>query len=154
MIHVTPADGAAGVNTRPRGWRELGVMVTGPTAAIFAVLVILEVKHFLCDYPLQTKYQVTNKGTYGHPGGIIHSGLHVIGTSVAFLVITPTFAVGAAILVGEFLVHYHIDWAKDQVMRRTGLTSTDSAFWWTLGTDQLLHHLTYVGITAILVATR
>lgn len=128
--------------------------MTESIAAIFIVLVILEVKHFLCDYPLQTKYQVTHKGIYGHPGGIIHSGLHIIGTSVAFLVITPTFVVGAAILVGEFIVHYHIDWTKDQVMRRTGLTSTDSGFWWTLGTDQLLHHLTYLGIAAILVATR
>ena len=154
MKHVTPGDGAAGVNTPPRGRGELGVMVTGPTAAIFAVLVILEVKHFICDYPLQTKYQVTNKGTYGHPGGIVHAGFHIIGTAVAFLVITPTFAVGAAILVGEFIVHYHIDWAKDQVMRRTGFKPTDSAFWWTLGSDQLLHHLTYVAITAILVATR
>jgi hypothetical protein len=154
VIHITPGDGAAGVNTPPRGWDELGVMVSGATTAIFAVLVILEVKHFLCDYPLQTKYQVTNKGTYGHPGGIIHAGLHVIGTSFAFLVMTPTFVVGAAILVGEYLVHYHIDWTKEQVMRRTGFKSTDSAFWWTLGTDQLFHHLTYVAITAILVATR
>lgn len=127
--------------------------MTEAIAALLAVLVILEVKHFVCDYPLQTVYQVTNKGTYGHPGGIIHSGLHVLGTSTAFLVITPTLAVGAGILIGEFLLHYHIDWTKDQVMRRNGLTAKDSRFWWTIGVDQMLHHLTYVGIAAILVAT-
>ncbi len=143
-----------GVHQSHRGGTgELGVVVTEPIAAIFAVLIILEVKHFLCDYPLQTGYQVHNKGTYGHPGGVVHAGLHIIGTSIAFLVITPTLPVGAAILIGEFLVHYHIDWAKDQVMRHSGLTSKDPMFWWTLGTDQLLHHLTYIAITAILVAT-
>jgi hypothetical protein len=121
--------------------------------ALLAVLVVLEVKHFVCDYPLQTVYQVKNKGKYGHPAGLIHAGLHIIGTAAAFLVITPTLAVGAAILVGEFVRHYHIDWAKDNVMRSTGWTSSDSPFWWAIGADQLLHHLTYLGIGAILAAT-
>lgn len=128
--------------------------MTESIAAVLTVIVILEVKHFLFDYPLQSTFQVTNKGTYGHPGGIIHSGLHVLGTSVAFLVITPTLAIGAAILVAEFVLHYHIDWTKDNIMRRSGLTASQRRFWLAIGVDQLLHHLTYVGIAAVLVATR
>ena len=124
-----------------------------PIAALFAVFLVLEVKHFIFDYPLQTAYQLNNKGTYGHPGGILHSGLHVVGTSTAFLIITPTLAIGAAIMVGEFLLHYHIDWSKDHVLRRMALNAKDRGFWWAIGVDQLLHHLTYVAIAAILVVT-
>jgi len=127
--------------------------VSEPVAALLVVIAILEIKHFIFDYPLQTAYQVNNKGTYGHPGGIIHSGLHVLGTSTAFLVVTPSLAIGAAILVGEFLLHYHVDWTKDNVVRRWGLTAKDRSFWLAIGVDQLTHHLTYVGIAAVLAAT-
>src|SRR5690606_34747850 len=99
--------------------RKPGVYeVTEPFAALLVVFTILQVKHFICDYPLQTPYQLKNKGIYGHPGGIIHSAIHAAGTATTFFVVTPTLALGAAILVGEFLVHYHVDWAKDQIMRR------------------------------------
>ena len=111
---------------------------------------MLEVKHFLFDYPLQTAYQLNNKGTYGHPGGILHSILHALGTSTAFLIITPTLAIGAVIMVGEFLLHYHIDWSKENGMRRAGLNAKNRGFWWAIGADQLLHHVTYVSIAAIL----
>lgn len=56
-----------------------------------------------------------------------------------------------AIVVGEFLVHYHVDWTKANVMRRAGYTSDQSQFWWAIGADQLIHHLTYVAIGGILV---
>ncbi|MEX0852774.1 MAG: DUF3307 domain-containing protein [Bauldia sp.] len=122
-----------------------------PIVALIAILAILEVKHFIFDYPLQTAYHVNNKGKYGHPGGIIHSGLHILGTSAAFLVVTPSLALGTAILAGEFLLHYHIDWAKDRVVRRNQLKAADRGFWWAIGADQLLHHLTYLAIATILV---
>ena len=124
--------------------------MTEPGVALLAVLLILTVKHFICDYPLQTHWQLVNKGTYGHPGGIVHAGIHALGTTVAFLIITPTLAIGLAIVVGEFLVHYHIDWTKENVIRRMGWTVQDSQFWLALGLDQLAHHLTYVAIAAIL----
>ena len=121
-----------------------------PGAALIAVFLILIVKHFVCDYPLQSRWQLVNKGTYGHPGGIVHSGIHAIATAIAFFVMTPTFVVGIAIMVGEFLVHYHIDWTKENVIKRMGWTATDSKFWLALGLDQLAHHLTYVVIAAVL----
>ena len=120
---------------------------------LIEILVVLQIKHFICDYPLQTLWQLKNKGTYGHPGGIVHSGLHAVGTCAAFLVVTPPLAIGIGIIAGEFVLHYHIDWAKEQVIRRMGWTATQREFWWAIGFDQLLHHLTYIAIAAILVAT-
>jgi hypothetical protein len=57
----------------------------------------------------------------------------------------------AAIAVGEFALHYHIDWAKEQVTHRNGWTAHDRGFWVALGTDQLVHGLTYLLIIAILI---
>jgi hypothetical protein len=127
--------------------------MTETAAALLLFITVLEVKHFICDYPLQTVYQLSHKGIYGHPGGLLHAGLHVIGTSTAFLVIRPGIAVGAAVLLGEFVAHYHIDWAKDNLMRSAHLVVTDSRYWLTIGIDQLLHHLTYLAIAAIVIAT-
>jgi hypothetical protein len=41
---------------------------------------------------------------------------------------------------------------KEQVTQRNGWTSQDPGFWYALGTDQLVHGLTYVAIVAALVA--
>lgn len=108
-------------------------------------LILLEVKHFLFDFVFQTPYQIRNKGTYGHPGGLLHSGLHVAGTAAALAVVSPPAGLFAAILVGEFVVHYHVDWGKEQIMRRHGTTG-DAFFWRLTGFDQLLHQITYVAI--------
>ena len=125
--------------------------MSAPVHTLIAILLVLEIKHFICDYPLQTRYQYLNKGTYLHPGGILHSALHVLFTMSAFLIAPPTFALGITIIAGEFLLHYHIDWSKEQAIRRNGWVTTQREFWWAIGVDQLLHHLTYLAIGALLV---
>jgi len=125
--------------------------VTDPILSICAVLAILQIKHFACDYTLQNSYQLLNKGTYMHPGGLLHAGLHALFTLPAFLVVAPMLALGLGIVLGEFVVHYHIDWCKEQVIRRTGWAPTQPQFWWAIGFDQLLHQLTYIVIVALLV---
>jgi hypothetical protein len=122
------------------------------TAAVIAVFAVFQLKHYICDYVLQTPYQFQNKGTYGHPGGFVHAGLHAIGTIAAFLVIPPGWGLGVAIIVGEFLIHYHVDWTKEWAQRRWQLTTSDGGYWRVYGADQLAHQITYVAITAILAA--
>lgn len=114
------------------------------------LLAMLEVKHFLFDFVFQTPYQLKNKGIYGHPGGLLHSGLHVCGTLAALLVVAAPVLPSAAILIAEFVVHYHLDWAKDQITRRVG-SSKPAFFWGMIGLDQLMHHLTYVAIFTVLL---
>jgi hypothetical protein len=115
---------------------------------------ILLFKHLVLDFFLQTAYQYRNKGIYGHPGGILHAGLHALGTTPVFLWIAPSLRLALAIMVGEFIVHYHVDWTKEQINKRLQLTSNDAPFWWTLGVDQFLHGATYVAIVALLTAGR
>jgi ABC-type phosphate transport system permease subunit len=120
---------------------------------ILAAVAILMAKHAVADFYLQTTYQYMNKGTYGHPGGLIHAGIHVALTPLVYLVLAPvSILLALGIAVGEFLVHYHTDWLKEQINRRKGWTVNDHSFWSLLGTDQLVHGLTYLAIVGALVA--
>lgn len=117
-----------------------------------AAVAVLMFKHAVADFYLQTAYQYLNKGKYGHPGGLIHAGIHTALTPLVYLVLLPgSLLVAGAIAVGEFLLHYHIDWLKEQVTHRNGLTPQHRGFWYALGTDQFLHGLTYLLIVAVLV---
>jgi hypothetical protein len=112
---------------------------------LLLIFTLLIVKHFIVDFPLQTKYQWSNKGTYGHPGGILHSGLHGIGTYLCLFWYAPIAAVYLAL--ADMFIHYHIDWAKMSLNARMGWApNTHEEFWWLLGLDQFLHYLTYVAI--------
>jgi hypothetical protein len=123
------------------------------SCAILLGFVVLSTKHSIGDYVLQTSYQYLNKGIYGHPGGLLHSSLQALLTLPVFLVLPPSSAaLGAAIIVGEFVVHYHLDWTKEQLVKRYELTQTDQRFWILFGIDQLAHMLTYVAIIAILIS--
>lgn len=106
-------------------------------------------KHFLCDFPLQRwAYMFANKGTYGHPGGILHAAIHGIGTFI-ILAVFGLPAIGFALL--DALIHYHVDWAKMKIGKVYNLKPDNSEWYWhLLGLDQLIHALTYIMIVGIL----
>lgn len=114
---------------------------------VLEILVLLFLKHFIIDFPLQKEYQWRNKGTYGHPGGLLHAGLHGLGTFLCLVYFFPVFAVYAAI--ADAVVHYHVDWAKMNINAKFGWGPlTHEEFWVLLGLDQLAHSLTYIAIVA------
>lgn len=124
--------------------------MTDQVQLVLLALLILQFKHFIADFVLQTPYQFLNKGKYGHPGGAIHAGIHALGSTLAFLAIRPSLALGAAIVIGEFIAHYHIDWLKERTVKVNQWVFPQSEFWWTFGADQALHQVTYVVIVAVL----
>lgn len=125
---------------------DLNAALDGARLALAAMAYLL-IKHCAADFLLQTETQRRGKGVYGALGGITHSATHVVLTAPVFLMLPPVSAGAiAALLAGEFVVHYHIDWSKDQILRRRAWTTRDTAFWWALGIDQLAHGLTYVGL--------
>lgn len=115
-------------------------------------LALFQVKHFVCDFVLQTAYLYRNKGIYGHPAGFIHAGLHALGSLPAILLLSREPALIAVILAVEFLIHYHVDWLKLYIDKHFRLGINQSLYWAVFGADQLLHHLTYLGILATLAA--
>jgi hypothetical protein len=110
---------------------------------LFEALFLLFIKHFICDFPLQANpWLYRNKGTYMHPGGIAHAGIHALGTLLVLAPFIGSLSMLYAAL--DMLVHYHIDWAKMNISKRYDLQPNNSErFWILLGFDQLLHHITY-----------
>jgi len=112
-------------------------------------LVLLQLKHFVCDFVVQTPYQLRHKGIYGHPGGLLHAGLHTAATAAVLAVLQAWMPLAVpqmlALLAAEFMLHYHIDWTKEQVMRPY-VQAQGPAYWAIFGFDQLLHQATYAGI--------
>lgn len=114
------------------------------------ILFWLTVKHFFCDFPLQANpYMYANKGKYGHPGGLLHAGIHVGGTYIVLAALAMPWALYLALADG--LIHYHIDLAKVRIGAAYNLKPDNSEYYWMLlGFDQLLHYMTYFGIAFIL----
>ena len=113
---------------------------------MFEALLWLFIKHFICDFPLQAcPWMYLNKGRYGHAGGLTHAAIHALGT----LMVLAVFQISTAWIfaLADFMMHYHIDWAKMNANKKFKLAPGSSEwFWILLGFDQLLHHLTYFAI--------
>jgi hypothetical protein len=115
---------------------------------VLVLLVLLQFKHLLADFVLQNAYILENRGKWGHPGGLLHAAIHLAGSLIVLsLVSVPAQAI-LYLLVFEGIVHYHIDWAKDNLGKRYILTPTTRAFWVLTGLDQFLHQVTYVVMIA------
>lgn len=110
---------------------------------IVLTFVLLFIKHYIIDFPWQSQVEVENKGIYGRMPGIIHSLKHGFGTALVFLAVNPWSVSVVFLGLVDFLVHYHVDWAK---MRFGCRDVTQRRFWNQLGLDQLAHYLTYAGL--------
>lgn len=121
------------------------------------LITLLVIKHFIVDFPFQFK----NKGTYGYLGGLLHAGLHALGTFIVFmvslwLIVGPDFledvaaGVHLSLLMAavDGVIHYLIDWVKSKLNKKFAPATTSRSFWCyeTFGLDQLLHSLTYIGL--------
>lgn len=117
----------------------------------------LAFKHLLADFLYQPPYQFQNKGKYGHPGGLLHAGQHMLasaplfayfvyvldyGTNLEFLIWMAVITV-----VAEGIIHYHMDWFKMWWGARKGYKCNQHAeFWHWMGFDQFVHTMTYIAM--------
>ena len=120
------------------------------------------------DGPLQNQYQLKHKGTFGHPGGLLHAGIHAGLTGVCLVAWLLWAPVGlhatdglviAAILLAEFSIHYFTDFTKVKLDRHFGWSKVEVApdgtaslrisshtYFIIFLADQTVHSLTYVWI--------
>jgi hypothetical protein len=119
--------------------------------SIFILLALLFVKHWYIDFVNQTNEEVAGKGTYGNAHGLMHSIKHGVATAVIFGLFTQDFAYSVTIGIIDFVLHYHIDWAKMNINRHYGYTIDKPAFWAWLGADQLAHSLSYLALVWLAV---
>ncbi len=118
------------------------------TTVVLCLLVLLQIKHLIVDWCWQPPYEWQNKGSYGHWGGLRHALKNSLGTAACFIpFVSPTTAL--VVLLIDFVVHYHIDWAKMNINRIKGWGPlTHSQFWALTGADQFAHQVTYIGLIA------
>ena len=129
---------------------------------IFTLLLIFQVKHWICDYPLQTPYML-NK--FKLKGWVYPLFCHVRVHSVFTLLISTAFLnlysdmtvqdytrIAVWMMFLDGVVHFIVDRIKAHP-DLGGRWKTDTPkFWWALGADQMLHHLTHYGIIYVLVS--
>jgi len=158
---------------------------------IWLLLVIYQIKHFVCDYPLQGKYML---GKF-KPGWAwvlpltAHAGVHGVATFLIALCFKPKSALWVAFF--DMIIHFTMDRIKasPNLLGRykaldancypgvaafasgnflgAQLTPEEQAekkawgiqrlkenvyFWWALGLDQGVHHLTHYAIIAYLLS--
>jgi hypothetical protein len=140
---------AAGRFGLPAG--QGGSVIDTQTALVLWSLAAFQVKHLLCDFVLQTKFQVVNKGFYGRIGGVLHAACHALFTVPVLLILTRSPLLIGAIALGEFALHYHIDWLKARTERVQGWSETQGIYWAAFGLDQFAHQMTYLGIVTLLL---
>jgi Protein of unknown function (DUF3307) len=133
---------------------KIGAMLTqSDLIPVFALIAALQAKHFVADGPLQTHAMVLAKSFYGKRDGIIHSAIHALGTMIVFgLFQFPVRTVLVLALV-DFFVHYHVDYSKENIVKKAGWTVKDGPFWWALSADQMLHQFTYLALAFVSLTT-
>jgi hypothetical protein len=115
---------------------------------ITLLLILFQIKHFVCDWVIQTKEEVKYKGVYLHPVGVLHSLKHALAT----LIITNYFFSSDIAILFTFIdgiSHYHIDWLKQSIGKKLNLSIEDNRFWIAIGLDQMLHQFIYITIIYI-----
>ena len=112
--------------------------------SIFILLSLLFIKHWYIDFINQSAEEVHGKGIYGNAYGLMHSIKHGVATFIIFWLFLANWPM--AIILGfiDFVLHYHIDWAKININKKYNYTPENPKFWAWLGADQLAHQLTYI----------
>lgn len=122
------------------------------SSALTLVLIsFLLIKHYIWDFYYQPPYMWKNKGTFGHPGGLLHAGIHA-AASLIILVSFSDLEKALFLSICEFVIHYATDFYKMNINREMGWAcNTHDQFWQLTGFDQLIHQLTYIGMTYTVV---
>jgi hypothetical protein len=143
---------------------------------LIILLVVFQLKHFVADYLLQTKYMLGKfKDANWHTPLLAHVGVHA---AITFGIVTwfgftchqhySSYILERAFAMAMFdgSVHFVMDRVKasPKLLGRfkplTAETYKDASpekirsntfFWWALGFDQLIHHLTHYAIIAWLL---
>ena len=120
-------------------------------ASLIALYVAFRIKHYVCDFMLQTDWMALTKGKPGMDGYralFSHTLIHAIGTLLITLVFAPSLWWLALV---DLAVHSVIDRVKGLLTYRRGWTPKDTIFWWTFGLDQEAHNFTHLAYIIVIV---
>jgi len=113
---------------------------------VLLLLCLLQIKHMFADYYLQTPKMLSGRGTYFHLGRAQHAAVHVLGSVIIFALFRAPVEFILIVAALEWIVHFHIDFAKASYSDKKRLQPNQAAFWRAAGLDQCLHNLTYIAM--------
>lgn len=125
--------------------------MTTAVETVFILMIAFQLKHFLADFIFQHHYMLRKV----RPGWdfivplALHCFVHSVLTLVICLVYNPKMAWLALV---DFTIHFLFDRFRSGP-RYLGRFNDPKAsiFWWVLGGDQMLHHLTHIWIIWMLI---
>ena len=107
---------------------------------IFILLLLFQLKHFICDYPLQTQYMLGKMNMTGWFLPLFtHSSVHAIGTFI--IVVFYNFYLALVLAVIDLVLHFIVDRLKASPSLGGRWKPDQPYFWWALGLDQMAHHV-------------
>ena len=109
--------------------------------ALVGWMLVLTAKHVVADFFLQTPWMALGKDQkigWQLPL-LVHCTIHGILSTALVLIIAPHFWFVGLI---DFAIHICVDRAKGICVSTFNLTPEHQWFWWLIGIDQALHHLT------------
>ena len=115
--------------------------------SVVFILGLLFLKHFLCDFVLQTQYMMAKKDNYiDAVGAFLHSFLHGFFTFLV-LILFCDIKLAAVLATADLFIHYHVDFLKAVISNKLKVEGIHQKKFWNLfGLDQLIHAWTYIGI--------
>lgn len=117
----------------------------------FVLFIVFQFKHFVADYPLQTPYMLAK---FKESGWVVPLMAHCLvhasltGIIVAATGIIPVWLI-ITLMTFDFVVHFIMDRIKASPALLGCYDIKDRRFWWSLGFDQMVHHLTHYVIIYI-----
>ncbi len=111
---------------------------------LLVLYILFRLKHFACDFILQSNRMALTKGMPGRDGYtalFAHAGIHAGATLILVLFFAPALWWLGPL---DFVVHGLIDRVKAGVTFQKGWTAKDKMFWWSFGMDQEAHNYTHL----------
>jgi len=135
---------------------------------IFILLVLFQLKHFFADFLLLNEYMLRKfkDGREFILPLMAHCGVHAVFTFGIALMFTSAIGFSIVLSFFDFAVHFTMDRLKagkrylGRFKPLTGQEYTNATslqkkhnkfFWWSIGFDQMVHHLTYYAIIALII---
>ena len=107
---------------------------------LLTLMVLFQIKHFICDYPLQTPYMLGKlQRTDWELPLAAHCAIHALGTFAIVIWFSLYLAITFAVL--DFILHFIVDRLKASPDIGGRFSIDNKYFWWCLGLDQMAHHI-------------
>ncbi|MCX7318532.1 MAG: DUF3307 domain-containing protein [Hyphomicrobiales bacterium] len=116
-------------------------------------MLALTVKHVLADFVLQNAWMAMGKDqkTGWALPLLVHCLIHGVLTTAIMTVAEPRLWFLGLV---DFAIHITIDRCKGWLVAHFGVTPDTRWFWWLIGIDQSLHHLTDFFLAIYIVTNR